>query len=58
MQVWQQADWELDQESCFGYVKWEMPMRQSGRDFMERVGWISLEFGIWIETDDIYLGWY
>lgn len=29
-----------------------------GRDFAEEVGCTSLEFSVWIEADDRYLGWY
>ena len=29
-----------------------------GRDFAEEVGCTSLEFSVWTEADDRYLGWY
>lgn len=54
--MWQQAGLEVNQEICFGFMKCEMLMIYPGRDLTEEVGCTSLEFSVWIEADDRYLG--
>lgn len=52
-----QGRWASGSELRLEHLKWEMLMRHPGRDFTEEAGCIHLEFSVWIETDNTYLGW-